>query len=49
MKSLFKILALLNKKILPSFTKKQLDLSKANKLQLMIIWWRSYITLRSLD
>lgn len=49
MKSLFKILALVNKKILPSLTKERIDLRKANKLQLMIIWWRSYITLRSLD
>ena len=49
MKNIFKILALVNKNILPSFTKKQLDLSKANKLQLLILWWKSYITLRSLD
>ncbi|WP_235982936.1 SsrA-binding protein [Kordia aestuariivivens] len=36
-KSFFKIIAKLNKVLLPSFSKKQLDLSKATKLQLAII------------
>ena len=48
-KQLFKILAKVNKVILPSFTKKQLDITKASKLQLVIIGWRAYITLRALD
>jgi hypothetical protein len=48
-KSIFKILAKLNKIILPSYTKRQLDISKASKLQLAIIGWRAYVTLNSLD
>lgn len=48
-KSLFKIIAKLNKSILPSFTKKQLDISRATKLQLIVIGWRAYITMNSLD
>ncbi len=46
---LFKILAKINKAVLPSFTKKGLDLSKASKWQLAIIGWRYYITTRALD
>lgn len=45
---MFKLLAILNKLLLPSFTKKQLDLSKASKLQLAIIGWRAYVTKRAL-
>ena len=48
-KSTFKFLAKLNKILLPSFTKKRLDLAKATKLQLLIIGWRTYVTLNSLD
>ncbi|TJY37277.1 SsrA-binding protein [Pontimicrobium aquaticum] len=48
-KQVFKILAKINKVVLPSFTKKQLDISKASKLQLAIIGWRAFITLRALD
>jgi len=48
-KQLFKALAKINKTILPSFTKKQLDIAKASKLQLAIIGWRAYVTLRALD
>ncbi|MBL4605415.1 MAG: SsrA-binding protein [Flavobacteriaceae bacterium] len=48
-KSFFKILAKLNKVLLPSFTKKRLDLSKASKIQLAIIGWRAYVTLNALD
>lgn len=46
---MFKTLARLNKIILPSFTKQQLDLSKAKKWQMIIIGWRYYVTLRALD
>ncbi len=49
MKLIFKIIAFLNKKIFPSFTKKRLDLANANKLQLAILWWRTFVTLKSLD
>jgi hypothetical protein len=48
-KSIFKILAKLNKSLLPSYTKKQLDLSKASKLQMAIFGWRVYVTKRALD
>ena len=48
-KSLFKFLAKINKVILPSYTKKQLDLSKATKLQLAIIGWRAFVTKNALD
>ncbi|MDY8134304.1 SsrA-binding protein [Aquimarina sp. 2201CG5-10] len=47
-KQFFSILAGLNKIILPSFTKKRLDLSKASKLQLLIFGWRLYVTKRAL-
>lgn len=45
----FKILAKINKVILPSYTKKGLDLSKASKLQLAIIGWRYYVTKNALN
>ncbi|MEP5339615.1 MAG: SsrA-binding protein [Algibacter sp.] len=48
-KQLFKIIAKINKSILPSYSKKQLDLAKATKLQMVIIGWRSYITKNALD
>ncbi|HMC00786.1 MAG TPA: hypothetical protein VKN14_07095 [Flavobacteriaceae bacterium] len=47
-KSAFKILAKINKAVLPSYSKKQLDLSKANKLQLAIIGWRWFVTKNAL-
>ena len=48
-KQLFKSLAKINKAILPSFTKKELDISKATQLQLAIIGWRAFVTINSLD
>jgi len=48
-KGLFKLLAKINKLILPSFTKKRLDLSKASKYQMVIIGWRYFITTNALD
>ncbi|WP_350290684.1 SsrA-binding protein [uncultured Croceitalea sp.] len=47
-KSLFKILAKINKAVLPSFTKKRLDLAKASKFQLAIIGWRYFVTTKAL-
>ncbi|CAA0142461.1 hypothetical protein [Tenacibaculum maritimum] len=44
----FKTLAKLNKVLLPSFTKKGLDISKASKFQLAIIGWKAYVTINSL-
>ncbi|WNM18256.1 SsrA-binding protein [Flavobacterium capsici] len=45
---MYKILAKLNKALLPSFTKQRLDLSKAKKWQLAIIAWRFYVTKKAL-
>ena len=47
-KSIFKIIARINKLILPSFTKKRLDMSKASKIQMAIIGWRYFVTKNSL-
>ena len=41
---MYKFLAKMNKLFLPSFTKQQLDLSKATKFQMAIIGWRYFIT-----
>ncbi|MCL9805430.1 SsrA-binding protein [Flavobacterium amniphilum] len=46
---MYKILAKLNKIILPSFTKQQLDPAKAKKWQLAILGWRYYVTTRALS
>lgn len=46
---MFKILAKLNKIILPSFSKQQLEISKAKKWQMAIIAYRYYVTKRALD
>ncbi|MAD96895.1 MAG: SsrA-binding protein [Flavobacteriaceae bacterium] len=48
-KSFFKVLAKVNKAVLPSYTKKQLDITKASKVQLAIIGWRAFVTMKSLD
>ena len=45
---MFKILAKINKLILPSFTKQKLDLAKANKWQMAVIGYRYFITTRAL-
>jgi len=45
----FKNLAKINKIVFPSFSKRRLDLSKANKIQLAILAWRIYVTKRALD
>ena len=47
-RTLFRILARLNKWLLPSYTKKRLDLTKASKLQMALIGWRYYVTTRAL-
>ena len=48
-KKAFKILAKINKVILPSYTKKRLDLSKATKIQMAIFGWKLYVTKNALD
>jgi hypothetical protein len=45
---MFKILARINKLILPSFSKQQMDLAKAKKWQMAIIGYRYYVTTRAL-
>ncbi|GAA4281196.1 SsrA-binding protein [Gaetbulibacter aestuarii] len=48
-KQFFKLLAKLNKAVLPSYSKKDFDLSKASKFQMAIIGWRWYVTKNALD
>lgn len=48
-KRFFKALAKLNKKVLPSYSKKRLDLAKATTFQKAIIGWKLWVTKRSLD
>ncbi|MFT7071527.1 SsrA-binding protein [Patiriisocius sp. Uisw_017] len=48
-KNIFKSLAKINKAVLPSFTRKKLDLSKASKLQMAIFGYRLWVTKNSLD
>lgn len=48
-KALFKTLAKLNKAILPSYSKRQLDLAKASKFQMALIGWRWFVTKNALD
>ena len=43
-KQIFKTLAKINKKILPSYTKKNLDLTKATKFQLAIFGYKLWVT-----
>jgi hypothetical protein len=46
---MFKILAKINKALLPSFTKQGLDISKAKKWQMALIGYRYYVTKLALD
>jgi hypothetical protein len=46
---MYKILAKINKLILPSFTKKRLDIAKAKKWQMAIIGYRYFVTKKALD
>ena len=48
-RALFKTLAKINKMILPSYSKRQLDIAKASKFQMAIIGWRWYVTKNALD
>jgi hypothetical protein len=45
---MYKVLAKLNKLLLPSFTKRGLDMAKAKKWQMAIIAWRYYVTTKAL-
>ena len=46
---MFKLLAKLNKALLPSYTREQLDLAKATKFQKAIIAYRYWVTINSLS
>lgn len=48
-KQFFEFLAKLNKIVLPSYSKQQLDLAKASNLQMAIIGWRWFVTKNALD
>ena len=48
-RSFFRILAKLNKIVLPSFTKQGVDLSKATKFQLVLFAYRLWVTKNALD
>ncbi|MCB0445026.1 MAG: SsrA-binding protein [Gelidibacter sp.] len=48
-KEVFKFLAKVNKTVLPSYSKRQLDIAKANKWQMAIIGWRWFVTKNALD
>ena len=45
---MYKFLAKINKLLLPSFSKQQLDLTKAKKWQLAIIGFRFFVTRNAL-
>jgi len=46
---MYKLLAKINKIILPSFTKQKLDIIKAKKWQMAILGYRYYVTTRALS
>lgn len=46
---MYKILAKINKLILPSFTKQGLDITKAKKWQMALIGYRYFVTARALS
>lgn len=48
-KVLFKTLAKANKFMLPSFSKRRVDLTKATKLQLALFGYRLWVTKNALD
>jgi hypothetical protein len=45
---MFRLLAKLNKLLLPSLTKKGLDPAKASRWQKMLLAWRYYVTVHAL-
>jgi hypothetical protein len=47
--TMYTLLAKINKVILPSFSKQQLDPAKAKKWQLAILAYRYYVTTRALS
>ncbi|WP_298325235.1 SsrA-binding protein [uncultured Dokdonia sp.] len=49
MQTLYKFLAKVNKAVLPSYSKRGLDLTQASKIQLAIFGYRIWVTKRALD
>jgi hypothetical protein len=47
--TIFKVLARINKAILPSLSKKRVDLTKAGKLTLLLFAYRLWVTKNALD
>jgi hypothetical protein len=47
-KAIFRTLSKFNKKVLPSYSKRQLDLAKATKFQKAILGWKIWVTKNSL-
>jgi hypothetical protein len=45
---MYKIVAKVNRLLLPSLSKKQVDLAKAKKWQLALLAWRFYVTKKAL-
>jgi hypothetical protein len=45
---MYKLLAKINKLLLPSFTKQRLDLAQAKKWQMAIIGWKYFVTKKAL-
>ena len=48
-KYLFKILAILNKKLLPSLSKRRVNVYKLNRVQKLLLGYRYWVTKNSLD
>lgn len=48
-KIFFSFLAKLNKALLPSMTKKQVDIMNLSKSQQLLLAWRAWVTKNSLD
>lgn len=48
-KKIFRFLAKMNRKLLPSFTKKKMDLEKASKFQMAIFVYKVWVTKNALD
>jgi hypothetical protein len=48
-KKFFQFLAKANKKVLPSFTKNEVDLAKASKLQMALFAYKLWVTKNALD
>lgn len=48
-RGIFRVLSKFNKTVLPNYSKKQLDLARATKLQKAIIGWKTWVTKNSLQ